>query len=225
MDELEEIKPIAEVIGDAMKMKGISAEKLSQLTGVSDRFIALLLDDKHEKLPSAPYVRGYLSRIGNTLNLNGEQLWTDYTKQHVVARSGKNDTLVTNKFEMKYPGAPVLAVGAVVIAGIIIFALRAPAFIGTPTLSLENFSETASTSTLDIRGKIDPKNQLTVNDEVVYPDEQGTFEKKVTLTVGFNTFRFKVKGVLGKEFETTKQVYLATSTKHVETITNTTTTE
>ncbi len=225
MDEFEEIKPIAEIIGDAMKMKSISADKLSQLTGVSDRFIALLLEDKHEKLPSAPYVRGYLSRIGNTLNLNGEQLWADYTKQHIVARSGKNDRLARNKFEVKYPGMPVIAGIAVVIIAIIIFVFRAPAFVGTPTLSLENFSDTASTSTLDIKGKIDPKNQLTVNDEVVYPDEQGVFEKQVTLVPGFNTFRFKVKGVLGKEFETTKQVYLATSTKRVEPITNTTTTQ
>lgn len=225
MEEFEEIKPIAEIIGEAMKMKGVSADKLSQLTGVSDRFIALLLDDKHEKLPSAPYVRGYLSRIGNALNLNGEELWTDYTKQHTVARSGKNDTLATNKFEMKYPSAPVIAGIAIIIIAIIIFAFRAPAFIGTPTLSLENLSDAASTSTLDIKGKIDPKNQLTINDEVVYPDEQGTFEKKVSLVPGFNTFRFKVKGVLGKEFETTKQVYLATSTKHVETTNNTTTTQ
>lgn len=225
MNEFEEIKSVSAAISEAMKMKSMSADKLSQVTGVSDRFIALLLDEKHEKLPSAPYVRGYLSRIGNALNLSGDQLWADYTKQNIVTRSGKNDTFATNKFEIKYPSAPVLAGGATIIIAIIIFAFRAPAFIGTPTLSLDNFSDTASTSTLDIKGKIDPKNQLTVNDEVVYPDEQGIFEKKVTLMPGFNTFRFKVKGILGKEFETTKQVYLATSTKHVELKTTTTTAE
>ncbi len=225
MDEFVEVKTVAATIADAMKMKSVSIEKLSQTTGVSDRFITLLLDEKHTKLPSAPYVRGYLARIGAALNLNGEQLWNDFAREHAVPRSGKTDTIATNRFEIRQPNMVALGAGIVVVVALIIFAFRAPAIIGTPTLSLDALPETAATSTLDIKGKIDPKNQLTVNDEIIYPDESGVFEKKVTLSPGFNTFRFKVKGMLGREFETTKQVYLATSTKHVEPKSTTTTTE
>lgn len=50
----------------------------------------------------------------------------------------------------------------------------------------------------------------------MFPDESGLFEKNFTLTSGFNTFNFKVRGILGKELQMTKQVYLTTSTKKTE---------
>ena len=47
--------------------KNISLEKLAELSGVSLRHVeALLLGETH-KLPPAPYIRGYLVKMGHIL--------------------------------------------------------------------------------------------------------------------------------------------------------------
>ena len=100
--------------------------------------------------------------------------------------------------------------------------LRTPAdFFQQPKLDLENITETMTVKTkeLKIKGKINPKNNLTLNNEEVYADKDGNFEKDILLQTGFNTLTFKIKKFLGKEFTVTKQVFyeeeIATSSENI----------
>ena len=87
-------QPLGTLIVDAMRMKSISVEKLAGVTGVSDRILNGLIEERYENLPPAPYVRGYLLKIAAVLNLDGEALWADYVKHNdSVRRSGKKDQL------------------------------------------------------------------------------------------------------------------------------------
>ena len=213
MDEITEVRSIATVIADAMKMKNISIDKLSQLTGVSDRFIQLLLEGKYHKLPSAPYVHGYFGRIANALNLNSEELWNEYTAHTVLSRTGKHTATPAPISFTKLSTGLMIVVG-IALMGLIVIALRTPSLFGEPTISLESFDSTTSTSTFIMKGVIDPSNELLINDEPVLTDATGTFEKQFELMPGFNNFRINVRGLLGKEFSVTKQILLTTSTEH-----------
>lgn len=233
MEDTFETKSVAVQINEAMKAKGISLEKLAQLTGISERFLESIIHEQKNKLPSAPYMRGYFSRIASILNLDGDALWKEYQLAHEENKKPqkikKAYNINANDWIKKATNTRTLIAIGVILGILLVVVWRGPAFIGKPTLALENFGDniSVSTSTFVVRGKIDPKNQITINDEVVVLDDGGTFEKNFTLTPGFNTFNFKVKGILGKELDITKQVYLSTSTKkgekQVET-TNTTTT-
>lgn len=222
MEELTEQKSLATQLEDAMKAKNISLEKLAQLTGISERFLESMIKENKNKLPSAPYMRGYLSRIASVLNLDGDVLWNEYQTQSaekkLTQKSESTHEPHNNEWIRKVMNTKALIAIGVVLGILLVIIWRGPAFIGKPTLSLENFGDTVSvsTSTFTVKGKIDPKNQITINDEVVFPDDAGTFEKSFTLASGFNTFHFKVKGLLGKELDITKQVYLSTSTKKSE---------
>ena len=57
-----EKKKLNNLILEALKLKGMNLEKLSQLTGVSEHSLALLLEEQFDKLPPAPYVRIICSR-------------------------------------------------------------------------------------------------------------------------------------------------------------------
>ncbi|MFA6364992.1 MAG: helix-turn-helix domain-containing protein [Candidatus Paceibacterota bacterium] len=234
-ESFNEQKSVGLLILDAMRNKSMSIEKLSQLTGISDRFLDLLTEEHYSRLPSAPYVRGYLFHIADVLNLNGEEIWKEYVQQNAIASAkvtaphpGKRDFSSEKKLSMnQLLTARNLSFAALVLVVLTIVIVRAAAFTGTPTLSLENFSDTlvTTTSTFTVRGSFNPQNKLTLNEEVISVDEKGTFEKELTLTPGFNTFHFKIKGLLGKELEVTKQIYYTTSTKHVEPSKATTTNE
>jgi cytoskeletal protein RodZ len=206
-----EIKPISTVILDALRARNLSVEKLAQITGVSDRFIALLLEEEFERMPAAPYTRGYLLKIAEALNLEGEKLWDEYLKNHEALRkSGPTDTLPPNRFETpRLINRKLVWIGIPVIIILGFFVIRIPSLFGVPYLSIANVPDNliVSTSTYSISGKINPQDQLTVQGEIVYPDQNGDFLKAVMLQPGWNTIEFRFKKLLGIEHVTTKQIF------------------
>jgi len=219
---MEENKSLSNLILDSLRLKGMSVEKLAQVTGISEMFLEQLLEEKFEKLPSYPYMRGYLIKIGNVLNLDGEKLWQEYIRHNqAIKSSGRHDRLPSNRFAFSLFGKKAIyaTIALLFFAGYMSF--RLADFFQQPKLDLENITETMTVKTkeLKIKGKINPKNNLTLNNEEVYADKDGNFEKDILLQTGFNTLTFKIKKFLGKEFTVTKQVFyeeeIATSSENI----------
>lgn len=216
--ETEE-KTFSSVLIEAMRMKNMSLEKLTLATGISDRFLGHLMNDELEKLPAAPYTHGYLVKIADALGVDGEELWKEYLlRASSVRRSGKNDHLPPNRFVTPQFNRKAVAWGALLLVLAVFVVLRLPAFRGTPNFTIDlpdNFI--ATTSTLVIKGTMNPADQLTIDKEVVYPQNDGSFQKTVTLESNkFNPFNFTFKRFLGREVTVTKQVFYEapTSSQH-----------
>ena len=204
------IKNLSEVLTDGIRIKGITVEKLAQLSGVSERYIASLVEEKYSELPAAPYVRGYLLKIAALLNLDGENIWQEYLKNHdALRRAGERDHLPPNRFTTKNLGKKPILVGFIAIFLVGFFVSRIAAFYSGPSLTLANLKENivVESPQFVIEGKIKLSDQLTLNGEEIYPDEKGNFEKTVELGPGFNTLIFKVKKLLGKEHTIIKQIF------------------
>lgn len=213
-----ETQPLRDILMDALRVKNISAEKLSQLSGVSDRFINALLSENAHDLPSAPYVRGYLIKIAEVLSLDGQELWNAYVKPNIqIHRSGAADTLPGNRFLAPKLRAKVLVIGGLILIAVIYGIARVPGLLGGSSLSISNIEPDmiVREAAFTVRGHIDPSDQLAVNGEILYPKPDGSFEHPLSLTPGFNTIEFKLKRFLGKEEITTKQIFYEapTSTK------------
>jgi lambda repressor-like predicted transcriptional regulator len=221
--EYEE-KNLSTIIATAMKTKGINVEKLAQLTGISDRFIESIVEEDFKKLPSSPYVHGYILKIAEALNLNGEELWEEYFKKNnEIKRAGSQDELPGNRFVMKHMNKHMVLGMVVAIIVIVFIFWRIQSHVGEPSLSLVDFKDEmiVEQNTFDLRGKIDPRDQLIFNEEVLYPDTDGNFEKKISLEPGFNTLTFKIKKFLGKEYIIKKQIFLKVATSSEEKTKNT----
>ena len=208
------------ILIDALRAKNLNVEKLSELTGISERFINLLIEEKFNLLPSAPYVRGYLMKISETLNLDGEKIWQEFLKDNeAVRRSGQRDELPRNRFAIKGLNKKtllIIIVGAVII--IIYLLLRIPELLSGSQLTLLNINENTVVHepNFSILGKMNPEDELTINGEVIYPQKDGSFEKTITLEPNVNTVTFKVKRFLGKEYVITKQIIYQTSTLQIQ---------
>ncbi|MFH1193247.1 MAG: helix-turn-helix domain-containing protein [Candidatus Jorgensenbacteria bacterium] len=204
---------LANLIADGLRMKGISIERLSQLTGISDRFLELLVGEQHHKLPAAPYVRGYLIKIAEVLGLDGGELWREYLAESTTfRRAGAGDTLPSNRFTVTRFNWKIIlwALLGVLVLGYIL--LRIPALVDTYEFSV-NIADNlvVRESTFTINGTVNENDQLTLNGEVLYPDSNGAFEKSVILKDGWNTFEFKVKRFMGSEKKFTKQIFYQTT--------------
>lgn len=210
MEQQLQEKRLSETLAEIMRMKSLDIEKLSLLTGVSERYIKFFLEEKFGKLPAAPYVRGYLTRIAQALNLDAEKIWQEYLKDNeVLKRAGKEDRMPENRFVPQVPFSKTLAViGAIFL--IAILAVIRTLYINNPKLEFHNLKDDITIvkeAKLVIKGKIDPNYKLTLNNGEIFLNKDGSFEKEIFLEAGFNAFTFKAKKVLGRERVITKQIF------------------
>lgn len=215
----EEVRSLSKIVFEAMHYYDLNLEKLARLSGISERHLEALLEEKFKQLPSAPYIHGYLNKIAGLLNLNGEDLWRVYLKDNQnMRRSGERDQLPPNRFSYRlWLSRPVvLLVAGLLVVGLFIF-FQTSFFFNKPDLAfdgLTNDSLIVSEEKFIFRGRLEAPAALSINDERINLTADGLFEKTVYLNPGVNIFTFKAKKVLGRELQLIKQIFYepATST-------------
>lgn len=202
-------KTLKEVLAEQMAAKGLSVPKLRQMTGIAERYLAALVEGRPEKLPPAPYVRGYLMKIASVLQLDGAKLWELYREHLPMATSGELDRLPYNRFALKKINkAAVIGVAAGLVIAVYL-GISASRLLGTPLLTVtspavETYLTTASAITLI--GRISPDDKLLINGEEVPADAEGRFQTDYPLEPGLNTIEFTAKKFLGGQARVTRQV-------------------
>lgn len=216
----EEVRSLAKIILEAMRYYDLNLDKLAKLSGISERHLAALLEEKFKQLPSAPYVHGYLAKIAALLNLDGEDLWRVYLKDNQnLRRSGERDQLPPNRFSYRFwmTRTAILIIAALLIAGFYVF-FQASGFFNKPDLFFENLEDDSAIVQEErfvFRGRIESPASLTLDGEPVNVAADGSFEKTVYLNTGVNIFTFRAKKALGRETEIVRQVFYEPATSSI----------
>lgn len=193
-----------------MAAQEISLEKLAYLTNIPLRFLIALQKGELNKLPGPPYVRGYLLKIAEALNADAEPLLKSYKNSIQSNNNNKGiDRLPENRFAIK-PFNKSIVIVFILLAVLVLFLIsRLGAILGVPTITVSLPASTLITNNelLKIEGKITPGGRLTLNNELIYADSEGKFEKEIILSQGLNTLEFDAKKFLGREAKFTRQVF------------------
>lgn len=187
-----------------LEQRGVSAEKLAALTDVPRMFIQSVQDGETDKLPSRPYVIGYLKKIAGALGINADELVAEYDGAFNRRKSG--DRLPTNRFTYQ-PGLWPLIFGGVIFLSFSAFiGYRFNDIIGLPAFRV-NLPTESSLPTLEISGQLRPRDTLSINGQTINSDINGGFSTTLSLNPGGNTLIFTVQRFLGKEAMVTEQVF------------------
>ena len=208
---------------EQLEQKNISVEKLSLSTGVPERFINVFLSTEEpnpKTLPSAPYVRGYLKKISQALDLNTETIWQTYIGVNNPRQSGQKDQLPQNRFAIQSINKKTLILGFAGSLFLIYAIFNIGRILTKPSISIiEPVAETTTTNypSFYLKGAILNANDiLTVNGATIYINESGEFNREFSLTPGTNSFEVIVKRFLGRETRLTRQVIYEPSKETVE---------
>ena len=96
-----EQKQFHELFREYAEVKGMSTARLAEASGVPERYIEALLNGDYARLPAAPYVHGYLKKIGPFIHVDGEELWRAYKEERTLKSSGATDQMPVNRFAFK----------------------------------------------------------------------------------------------------------------------------
>jgi len=214
---------------ERIKAKGFSLKKLSDVTGIAPVHIENLLRGDFSHIPSAPYFRGYLMRLGKVLDFDGAAWWVRL--KGGAKNSGEQDVLPRNRF---IKAAPPKYIWALIAGAVVLFYLifQFTRIVGKPTLTVtfprENPYRTENT-TLTMTGTTHGADSLYINDTQEVPlNSDGSWQETVLLGNasggGLNSFKLTAKKFLGGSTDFTEQIwYQAPGTAATSTSTSSTT--
>jgi|SRR3989344_4604837 len=195
-------------LNDRMRERNLTFKRLSELTGVSIKHLEALSSGNPDRLPSAPYLKGYLSRLGEVLGFNPDEAWEEMKKLAEAKSSGKSDEPSRNRFSRE-PIAKFIVVGIVVFFLLLYAGLRFYEISGAPVIIVsspqENMVVIGENSFL-LSGNVSNGSDLRISGEQVQVQPDGSWEKTVSLQEGPNTFEITAKKFLGREAKVVKQI-------------------
>jgi cytoskeletal protein RodZ len=194
-----------------IKDRGISLKKLSEATGIAQAHLENMINGKFDDLPSAPYVRGYMVRLGKALDFDGEAWWEKIKREGFSKKSGPEDALPKNRF-IKQSRDRFIGVGVVILIIIIYLGFQIPVIFSKPSITVTFPSQnpfTTSSSTLTIQGTVSNANSLSLNGDTITINPDGSWQKTVLLQSqnGLNNFKITASKLLGGETDLTEQIF------------------
>lgn len=204
----EQSKKINDFFKEILSLRNLNLEKLAIMTNVPKNYLAAFCEGNFKKLPPMPYARGYLMKIAEVLDVDGEELWKIY-KNEITSQIKISDRLPVNRFAGRPFGKKLIAIGIIFVFAIIYLISRADNLLGVPKIEIivpAGEKIAVFEPMIKLSGRVDNfRDKLTIGGEEIFISENGRFEKEYWLRPGVNEIEFKVKRFLGKEIRIIKE--------------------
>lgn len=196
------------LLNEKLRERGLTLKRLSELSNISVHHLENLSRGKFEELPPAPYVRGYLIKIGSILDFDPEIWWERLRTGNLVKSSGKHDELPRNRFAQRSRPRLIWA-GAAIFVVLIYFGIRFSKIFGEPILTVtypDQYMTLTENSEIEIRGELKNGDGVSVYGEAVPIAEDGSWTHTITLEKGPNFIEIVAKKFLGRERKITLKI-------------------
>lgn len=199
-------------LNEKLKEKGLTLERLSEITGIALVHLKNLSTGNFKDLPPMPYVYGYIKRIGQVLNFDAEEHWSYLKSQKVFKSSFIEDKEVENRYRhyLKLSAKKTkIATLILLFLGIIYFILRFAQIFGLPKIDLiypNQLFIKVEREQVEIKGRLINGDKLTINGELIPIKKDGSWQKTVFLNPGLNVFELRATKFLGKETKIIQQI-------------------
>lgn len=205
----QEHKSLKELIAERVDAKGLNFEKILQATEIPRHYLEAIFRGDWNRLPAAPYVRGYLKKLASVLENDPGEFWSAYQSENDAQASGPMDRLPENRFAIKNFSQKWIWLSVLALVLVVYVGFNVDRFLGTPKLDIENplgASLITYFPNFNFSGKADPDDKLFINGEEIFVDKSGQFQKNYNLQPGLNNFEITAKRFLGRETKIVKQI-------------------
>lgn len=208
----ETMKTVAEILKEARKKQGKTLETISQKIKIPLATLEAIENDDYRKLPSATFVKGLIRNYAQELVLDPEKILAVFRRDHqVTPKEGKiikAKTIVEEGFfwSPRLTVITLTVLALTLVLGFFIFQLRSYFFIPSLTVDSPKEGEVIKSSTFEVKGKTIPDATLSVNEELVSLEFDGSFSYSLKLLPGENIIKIKAVNRRGKTNEVERKV-------------------
>lgn len=197
---LPSTKTVAEILRDERLKLDLTCEQIAEKARVSLTHLKNLEAGKYELLPGQVYAKQFIKNLADYYRLSSDALIAMYNKEcgfHKLILeperlSEKNNIIFTwlsPKLMKK------LSIIAVSLCLLLYLAWEVTAIYRPPKLEISSPSseQTTDQSFIDINGETAKNSTVTINDQTVIINSDGSFKQTVNLTDGLNKFVITAK--------------------------------
>ncbi len=182
----------------------LTLEEAAVATRIKPQFLEAIERGAYHELPSPAYAKGFVRNYAEFLGFPKAQTSALFKRDFDEKRAVKvlpDGMVKENKFpirQMNVRRVVLGSVGVIILSLFLLFQLRGVLF--PPAISLSSpKDESVVSREVSVTGKTDSTATLTINNESVFVNTNGEFEKKISLFPGKNTIIIKAKNRFGKE--------------------------
>lgn len=178
---------VGEILSIAREKKHLTLEQVEKTTKIRSKFITAIENNEFDKLPPGTFTKGLIKNYASFLGLPINETLAFYRRQ---ANEEKSSPILPKEKRLSTQFS-VTAIGIAILT-LIFFAylgLSYLRFAGSPTLTVSSPPKNAivSSEVVEVLGKTDPDATITINNQVVPLNENGSFTAQITLSPGLNT--------------------------------------
>jgi len=207
-------KSIGEILREEREYHRLSLEALAKRTRIRQEYLQALENNEFELLPAAAFVKGYIKTYGQVFGFDYQPLlallrrdFKESAKGTLVPREFIKPVLRRRRWWSPLTGT-VLGLGAIFIVVLGYLGVQWYNFNKPPQISVVQPTENAVVaSQVLVKGKTRMDAIVTVNDQPVALQQDGSFETQIFLpTEGLNTVTIDAKDRRGKKSEIQRTV-------------------
>lgn len=195
---------LEELLKEARVQKKVTIEQAAVATKIKPQFLQALEKGAYNELPSPAYARGFVKNYAEYLGLPKTLISPlfkrdfDEKKAMKVLPDGmvKQDSFPVSRINLRKVVIGVF--GLLLLIGLLLFQTRGIFFPPSVSISSPKEGDTVPQEFV-VKGKTDSNATITINNESIFVENNGVFEKKITLFPGETSITVKAKNRLGKE--------------------------
>lgn len=194
-------------VGDKLKQarqeQGYALEEVSKQLGISFRYLAALENNNFSDIPGQAYLKQFLKKYCDYLEINFNQLWEEVKKVDLGKRSNFN-TVNRKHFFVWSKWLRKLVVIAIIIALLSFLGWKVQQIFSPPELEIVQPIDNSVVFSKQIKviGRSEPEVEITINNRLIFVDDKGNFETIIDLQKGLNL----IKIMASKRYSRVNQV-------------------
>lgn len=190
----------------------LTLEEAATATRIKPQFLEAIERGAYNELPSPAYAKGFVRNYAEFLGFPKAQTSALFKRDFDEKRAVKvlPDGMVknSNKFpirQLNIRRVVIVLIGLFLLSSFFLFQIRGILF--PPAISISSPKDESIVSReVNIEGRTDSSVTLTINDQSVFVNTKGEFEKNISLFPGKNTITIKAKNRFGKESTLQREV-------------------
>ena len=199
------MKTVGEILKNARHKKKLTRRQIAKQTRISLRYLKALEKNDFTSLPEAAFVKGFIRNYANAVELNPQQALAvfrrDYDqnlKGQVIPRSFTQSD-IKNRSLWNPKTTVIVAAALLTLTFISYFIYQYRLLESAPPLVIESpMEEEEVTSALTVVANTDPQATVTINNQQVSVESDGTFRQSILLPQGTRTITIQTTSRAGK---------------------------
>lgn len=208
------MRTVGEILRKARVEKRLTLEEAEKKLRIRKKFLAAMEENAWHKLPSLPYIKGFIRNYSIYLGLKPDEMLAFFRRQfREREKSGLLPEGVTKPLnEPLIRWTPRLTIVTIVCIFVGIFFgyvfLQYRTTTSPPALTIEKplQGEIVAAATTAVSGTTDRDSVVSINNQQIAISADGTFQTTISLTPGVNTIVIESTNTFGKKQTITRTI-------------------